>query len=221
MKAAVRLFLDVEFNGTNGELVSAALVSAYGHQWYEVLDVSHIDLVPWVQENVMPVVAKDGISIEAFEASLDEFLSQFGFVEFIYNAHADKRYLDVMLDGLPRVPLHKCTRDGKLSAVNSTVPHNALHDALAIVSYVAGSNHRNMWGHTHREIFLLLWEQGYPFDYRDVDLTWTATVPPDGPGVVVTVTPRPGHRILHGQTKFTFYDLNKLSGLSGPVGIEG
>lgn len=221
MKKSVRLFLDVEFNGTHGELVSAALVSAQGDRWYEVLDTSNMELVPWVQENVIPVLAKDPISIEAFEASLDEFLSQFGFVEFIYNAHADKRYLDGILDGLPRVPLHKCTRDGHLSASNSAIPHNALHDALAIVAYVAGNNHRNMWGHTEREIFLAIWEQGYPFDRRDVGLTWQDTVPPEAPGVVLTLTPRPGHKVLHGETKFTLYDLNNLSGLSGPQGIEG
>jgi hypothetical protein len=222
MKTAVRLFLDVEFNGTHGELISAALVSAQGDRWYEVLDTTNIDLVPWVQENVMPVIAKDPISIEAFEASLDEFLAQFGFVEFIYNAHADKRYLDAILDGLPRVPLHKCTRDGKLSAASSAIPHNALHDALAIVAQVAGSPMPNAYGCTERELFLNLWDQGYPFDRRDVNLIWRATELPECPGATVTLHPTPGHKTLHGETKFSFYDGNKLAlMLKGPVGMRG
>lgn len=204
MKKSVRLFLDVEFNGTHGALVSAALVSAQGDEWYEVLDTSDIELVPWVRENVVPNLARAPITIEAFEASLGKFLAQFGFVEFIYNAHADKRYLDGMLDGLLNVPLHRCVRDGKLSASHAVVPHNALHDARAIVAYVAGSSEDNSFGYSERDLFLLLWEAGYPFDRRDVDLVWRASELPEYAETTVTVRPKHGHHTLHGETKFGF-----------------
>lgn len=221
MKKSVRLFLDVEFNGTHGALISAALVSAQGDQWYEVLDTSDIELVPWVKENVMFNLARDPISIEAFEASLGEFLSQFGFIEFIYNAHADKRYLDGMLDGLLNVPLHRCVRDGKLSASHSIIPHNALHDAKAIVAYVAGNNEVNEWGFTERQIFLELWKEGYPIDRRDVDLVWVEAQLPQLPGVVVSLIPKHGHHTLHGVTQVHLTDVTKLSQFHGPQGMAG
>lgn len=37
----MRLYLDTEFNGFGGSLISAALVSTGGHEWYEVLPCSH------------------------------------------------------------------------------------------------------------------------------------------------------------------------------------
>lgn len=229
MNKAIKLFLDVEFNGTGGSLISAALVPAEGERWYEVLDTTGVELVSWVQENVMPVTHKPAVTMDVFEASLSTYLKQFGYIEFIYNAHADKRYLDDMLDGLPGVPLYRCTRDGKLSAAHSIVPHNALYDAEAMVASVAGSDVPNEFGLQERTLFLKLWELGYPIDRRDVRLDWKSAddykFPDSAPprtftGCVVTVTPRPGHKTLDGATTFIIPHKLQNASYSGTMGNQ-
>lgn len=52
----MRLWLDTEFNGYQGELISIALVDEPGNAWYAVLPFSRETIVPWVAEHVVPAL---------------------------------------------------------------------------------------------------------------------------------------------------------------------
>lgn len=51
-------FLDTEFNGFGGELISLALVREDGESLYLIYDIKE-QLDPWVKENVIPLLVKD------------------------------------------------------------------------------------------------------------------------------------------------------------------
>jgi len=169
-KPGVRAFLDFEFNGKNGQILSAAIVTDTGEKWYEVIECSPDILVPWVVEHVMPYLGKRAVTREVFFESFQRFIDRFGYVEFFYNAHADRRYLDEIVARV-NMPLYRCIRDGFLSAKSSTTPHNALADATAIVNHVCGREtplEGAPKGPTERQLFKALWDRGYHFDARDV-----------------------------------------------------
>lgn len=169
VKPAVRLMLDCEFNGRNGVLLSAALAGPNGETWYEVLEQPELEeYVEWVQENVVPKFGKQPLPAKEFYDSLQNFLDQFGYVEFYYNAHADGRYLDEMLYNLADVPLNRRIRDGHLSAKASKVPHNALADAEALLDQVCGSTELIHGLISERMILNVLSNNGYPFNRTQV-----------------------------------------------------
>lgn len=130
----MQLFLDCEFNSYQGALISMALVSADGKEWYEVLECSDPD--PWVKENVMPVLDKDPISKEEFVKSLETFLMQFDIAHIIADFPDDCRHFcDVLVTGpgerINTPPLFmQIIRDDY--ADDSKQLHNALADARAI-----------------------------------------------------------------------------------------
>lgn len=68
----MKLWLDCEFNGFNGDLISMALVAADGREFYEVLPCR--DVVPWVAEHVIPILGKEPITKEEFARRLQTFL---------------------------------------------------------------------------------------------------------------------------------------------------
>src|SRR4051812_14489044 len=53
------IFMDAEFNGFGGDLISIALVCADGQEWYEVAEVP-AEPHPFVVEHVLPVLGKAG-----------------------------------------------------------------------------------------------------------------------------------------------------------------
>jgi hypothetical protein len=68
------IFLDAEFNGFGGELISIALVCEDGQEWY---DVAEIPAEPhlFVVQNVLPVLGKEPIGRDRFAQSLAKFLT--------------------------------------------------------------------------------------------------------------------------------------------------
>jgi len=54
----VKYYLDTEFDGHNGPLISLALVSQFGGSLYCVTEHEPVD--PWVRENVCPLVLSAG-----------------------------------------------------------------------------------------------------------------------------------------------------------------
>jgi hypothetical protein len=167
----VRDFIDFEFNGKGGDILSLAIVTDSGQEWYEVVEHDPATLVPWVVENVVPNLGKEPLPWAVFIESFEVFIERFGYIEFFYSAHADKRYLDIVLSKVKRLPLHRCIRDGFLSAAASEVPHNALADARTIVEFVCGSNKPRPelpGGPTDRDLFRVLWDKGHRYDARDV-----------------------------------------------------
>ncbi len=67
------IFLDAEFNGFGGDLISLALVCEDGREWYEVVEIP-AQPHPFVTQHVLPQLGKEPIGREHFAQSLAEFL---------------------------------------------------------------------------------------------------------------------------------------------------
>lgn len=132
----MRLFLDTEFNGFGGELISIALVSECGRaEWYAVLRCE--EPTEWVAKHVIPVLG-DAKTMGHRDAaqSMGKFLRPFNRIQVIADWPEDiKHFCDLLMSspgqsvGLP-ASITMVIRCG-LSPV-STTPHNALEDARAL-----------------------------------------------------------------------------------------
>lgn len=135
-----RLYLDCEFNGFGGELISMALVSDSGREWYAVLPEPRV-WNEWVHANVLPVLSSLKPTIyansrEEFRVSLQAFLSHFSnpiivadwytdLVHF-FGAYAGRDHTESMAYPC-RAELATALPDG-----SPEFPHNALSDARAL-----------------------------------------------------------------------------------------
>lgn len=132
----MRLYIDGEWNSYKGELISMALVSEAGHEWYEVLECRSPN--PWVAEHVMPKLDKQPVTLDMMRESLRVFLAQFTTVEIIADWPEDiARFCDLLICGpglridTPRLVM-VVRRDLNSSA--SLKPHQALADARAMMA---------------------------------------------------------------------------------------
>jgi hypothetical protein len=132
----MRLFIDCEFNGYKGQLLSLALVSEDAvHEFYETLPI-YEKIDPWVKEHVIPHLKKPPITQEEFQQKLGVFLRLFPSVHIKADYPADLKYFtDVIETGpgewLMIQPL-TMSIDDDLTAKGSVIPHNALEDARAL-----------------------------------------------------------------------------------------
>jgi hypothetical protein len=148
----MRYFLDTEFNGFEGSLISLALVPEHGDQEFYVVLPLPEELHPWVARHVIPYLQ-----------SVPEEMS-YGRISRLDAAAAIAEYLAGDTDPLivadwPEDIAHFCslivTKAGDMApigslrfqflsspgfstAANSRVPHNALHDARALRDFVLG-----------------------------------------------------------------------------------
>lgn len=141
----MRYFLDTEFNGFGGALISLALVPEEGEEFYAVLECP-APLDPWVERNVIPYLdhvpyglRSDRMSrnqaAEAIAAYLEPDLEP----DIVADWPDDIAYLcQLLLVGpglmvpVPKISFRLLTLPGFSTAENSAVPHNALHDARAL-----------------------------------------------------------------------------------------
>jgi len=130
------MWLDTEFNGWQGELISLALVAEDGREFYEVLGCN--EPCVWVAQNVMPVLNKDSILEKTFQNKLDKWLGKYPKVEVIADWPDDIKYFcGVMVTGpgtyirTPELTMKIVTH---LPGTHETslLPHNALEDAKAL-----------------------------------------------------------------------------------------
>lgn len=141
----VKLFLDTEFNGHGGELISMALVSDDGREWYEVRRMISLP-GGWVTEHVMPKLNKVPLSVSEFQRSFKIFLADFDGCEFVADWPADFEHLCDMLSEISAnngfsIPIECSFR--LVRGDDTIVPenlHNALSDARAL---------RDWWFRTH------------------------------------------------------------------------
>lgn len=128
------LFLDCEFNEFKGELISMALVDGYGTFWYEVLPCENPG--GWVAEHVIPALNKTPISLAKMQESLQEFLSQYDQIHVLADWPDDiKHFCELLITGPgTRIDTPKLTMEIRrdLDTDGSSIPHNALADALAL-----------------------------------------------------------------------------------------
>jgi hypothetical protein len=130
----LRYFLDCEFNGFGGELMSMALVSEADDEFYEVLEIDG-EYEPWVAENVVPYLGKPSVFMEEFRSKLFAFLRVHSDVEIVCDWPADALYLMFVMMGADHTETQMIPMTIKmvdLGELKSAIPHNALWDARAI-----------------------------------------------------------------------------------------
>lgn len=136
----MRLFLDCEFNGFGGQLLSMALVPEDDNvePFYKELIYSG-QLHPWVRENVAPHMHLVPVSRMEFQNKLANFLWDVGDCTIIADWPDDIRYFCESLITGPGeciTLLHSIKFELDLHInYESLVPHNALADAKAIKVY--------------------------------------------------------------------------------------
>jgi len=133
----MKLWIDTEFNEFKGDLISMAIVSSEGHEWYEVLPCANPG--PWVAEHVMPILIKtplrDGIELAH---SLARFLAQFQYCHIIADWPEDiSHFCNALIIGpglrVDTPPLIlEIRRDLPNTSDISALPHNALEDARSL-----------------------------------------------------------------------------------------
>ena len=87
------LYLDTEFNGFGGKLISLALVSdQHADEFYEVLPApTHWNR--WVADNVVPHLDKSHLTPQAFVAKLREFVKKYSNEVIVADWPSDIEYL--------------------------------------------------------------------------------------------------------------------------------
>jgi len=143
--AALRYFLDTEYNGWGGALLSLALVPDHGEELYVTLGWD-CALEEWVQRNVIPyldMVPEQLVSprlsrIDAARA-VGHYLAGDGDPLIIADWPEDIALFNALLvtgpgimAEVPEITFRMVQLPGFSTAANSKVPHNALHDARAL-----------------------------------------------------------------------------------------
>lgn len=142
-----KLFLDTEFNGFQGKLMSMALVPEDDSpEFYkEIIMTDQLD--PWVKENVVPHMDAIPVSIDEFRKALADYLWKIGDCTIVADWPDDIRHLcESLITGPGECiwPVHniKFELDWGID-YTSDVPHHALWDARAIKEYyeiISGNN---------------------------------------------------------------------------------
>ena len=141
----MRYFLDTEFNGFGGALLSLALVPEDGEEFYVTLECGDA-VVPWVERNVMPYLDTVPVGLalprlsrrEAADA-LAAYLASDPGPELVADWPEDiTLFCRLLMTGpaqmvaVPPLTFRLVPLPGFSPAANSAVPHNALHDARAL-----------------------------------------------------------------------------------------
>ena len=146
----MRYFLDTEFNGFGGELISLALVPDHGDQEFYALLALPDEIHPWVARHVVPylnsvpagVRQETMTRLEAATALVAYFAADDDPV-IVADWPDDIAYFCSLLITGPgdMVPIGSLrfefvSSPGFSIAAISKVPHNALHDARALRDFV-------------------------------------------------------------------------------------
>ena len=146
----MRYFLDCEYNGFGGALISLALVPEDGgEELYLTLDCAG-PIESWVERNVMPYVDQvpDALRLprvgrDAAAQAIAMFLAQDREPEILADWPTDIELLCGLLSvtpgrmvAIPDLRFRLLRQGGFSPAENSAVPHNALHDARALRDHV-------------------------------------------------------------------------------------
>ncbi|MES2119905.1 MAG: hypothetical protein V4513_04945 [Pseudomonadota bacterium] len=147
--ASLRYFLDTEYNGWGGALLSLALVPDEGEELYLTLDWDG-PLEAWVERHVAPyldMVPEQLVSPRMSRADAARLIGHYlaGDPEPLIVADwpEDIALLNALLvtgpgvmAEVPSLRFQFLTLSGFSTAANSKVPHNALHDARALRDHV-------------------------------------------------------------------------------------
>ena len=160
----MRYFLDTEYNGWGGALLSMALVPEDGGQeFYATLELPD-EFEPWVERHVLPYLDKvpemlvsprltrehaarelsawllreyDGQALAAYPNGAE--------LEILADWPEDiSQFCNLLMIGagamvdVPSLSFRLLQLPGFSTAANSKVPHNALHDARALRDHIVG-----------------------------------------------------------------------------------
>jgi hypothetical protein len=149
--SALRYFLDTEYNGWGGALLSLALVPDDGEELYLTLDWTG-PLDEWVERNVVPyldTVPQSLVSPRLNRADAARMVSHYlagdpdpiivaDWPEDLALFNALLVTGPAMMAEVPALQFQFRPLAGFSTAANSKVPHNALHDARALRDHVIG-----------------------------------------------------------------------------------
>ncbi len=150
--AAMRYFLDTEYNGFGGALLSLALVPEDGSDELYLTFALDGPVHPWVEQHVLPFVdhVPEALRlprigrVQAAEV-IAMFLGSDPDPEIVADWPTDIELFCGLLSvapakiaDLPRAWFRLLTLNNFSTAENSAVPHNALHDARALRDHVLG-----------------------------------------------------------------------------------
>ena len=141
----MRYFLDTEYNGVGGALISLALVPADGDELYLTLKTDE-PILDWVQLNVMPYLDSvpeqlscPRLSRRDAAQALELYLRNDDQPLIVADWPEDvSQFCELMITGpgqmidIRDVTFHLTPLSNFSTAANSKVPHNALHDARSL-----------------------------------------------------------------------------------------
>lgn len=141
----MRYFLDTEYNGSGGALISLALVPDEGDELYLIFKTDE-PIVDWVQLHVMPYLESvpEQLSCPPLDRSeaaqvLERYLRHDEEPVIIADWPEDvAQFCNLMITGpgdmveLRHTTFKLLPLSNFSTAANSKVPHNALHDARAL-----------------------------------------------------------------------------------------
>ena len=148
----MRYFFDTEFNGFGGDLISLGLAPEFGDQEFYVALPLPADVHPWVTEHVVPYLRHVP---QAVDNVLDRIAAAHELAGYLATDPEPELVADwpedialvcrLLLLGptdivdVSTVRFTLLRTPGFSTAVNSRVPHNALHDARAWRDFVLGN----------------------------------------------------------------------------------
>lgn len=131
----MRLYLDTEFNGHGGELISIALAASEGEDFYAEIDAKLLNLDPWVKEHVSPHLIGEGEPMRVLRRRLRAYLQDREECTIYADWPADFEHLMHLMCGpsydeswMIRCELQLLSH----SSPDPKTPHNALSDAQAL-----------------------------------------------------------------------------------------
>jgi hypothetical protein len=145
----MRYFLDTEFNGWGGALLSLALVPDGGEELYLTLDWDGA-LEPWVERHVLPyldtvppALVSPRMSRVDAARTVSHYLASDPEPLIVADWPEDIAQLsNLLVTGpgamveAPPLTFRFVPLSGFSTAANSKVPHNALHDARALRDHI-------------------------------------------------------------------------------------
>ena len=147
----MRYFLDTEYNGWGGALLSLALVPDDGEELYLTLDWAGA-LDPWVERNVIPYLdtvpeplVSPRLGRPDAARTIAHYLAGDPDPTIVTDWPEDIAQMSMLLltgpgtmVEVPPLTFRFVALSGFSTAANSKVPHNALHDARALRDHVVG-----------------------------------------------------------------------------------
>ena len=147
----MRYFLDTEFNGFGGCLISLGLAAEEGDQDYYVVVPMTQEPLPWVAQHVIPYLKSvpnllyNQLDPIAAAHDIAAYLRTDPDPEIVADWPEDIAQFSMLLITGPGdmvdigpVTFRMVRLGGFSCAANSAVPHNALHDARALRTHILG-----------------------------------------------------------------------------------